>query len=63
MSSSQIVSSPHLLATANSLQGSVYERVISATVGASTEDFIDSGLSLDILETLKEVHPLTLSVP
>jgi hypothetical protein len=54
MSSSQIVSLP-ISRTANTVQTSVYENVLSATVSASAEDFIDSGLSLDILESLKEV--------
>ena len=59
MSSSQIVSLPRSLFMSDTLQASVYENVISATVTASTEDFIDSGLSLDILDSLKEVSPQT----
>jgi len=63
MSSIHIVSLSPSLPIANTVQASVYENVLSATVSASAEDFIDSGLSLDILESLKEVsQPLILEL-
>ena len=39
----------------NVLQAAVYGNVLEATVNASSQDFIDSGLSLDVLESLRLV--------
>ena len=50
----------------NSIQGQTYDSVIEETVKASQQDFIEAGISLDYLESLRTVlppHPIPQSLP
>ena len=59
MSSTNVVLHPGS-SISNVLQAQVYGNVIEATVNASSQDFIDSGLSLDVLESLRLVSSPSL---
>jgi hypothetical protein len=54
MSSTNVVA-PSIPLLSNEIQGPVYTNVLEATISASVPDFIDSGLSLDVLESLRQV--------
>jgi hypothetical protein len=43
--------------SSNCFQAPVYTSAIENTINASSQDFIDAGISLDILDSLKLVPP------
>jgi len=48
---------------ANNYQGQTYDSIIEETVKASQQDFLEAGISLDYLETLRTVSTRSTSVP